>query len=518
MNDLDFLKYLTEELPPLTFGSILYQEPEDDTCAVISIDDVAADAFAAFGAALVQKGFQSISSHSFGEAAFTTFTKDTLALYVSYYPTVQQLRIVGEQNSPYLSLQPEKAHYTGAPSLLTQLELQDFGMSYLIRLSDGRFLVFDGGWDFEPDADHLMEELYRQSSDEIPRVAAWIFTHPHIDHYRCFLVFSEKYAGQFIVERFLYNFPPITDTIGEKAEDLAKELPYLRRLESVISELGTPVYRPHTGQSYQFANARLEILSSLDDTCLYPSDGNTLSLVIKVMIDNQTILFCGDADLTPALLAERYGNYLKSDLLQVAHHGFHGGTTLCHKLINPSVCLVPCLDYDFYKTIDVHYEWIQTLLYDLDVREIFTGGDSTGANVVLELPYTPRPNGKLLYLQKLRASQKEMGSTSWFFADMTAEDCRFSLLNTTINKPNVYATLYTDNSAERVTHIKLPLKAVAITNVDFATGEGIEDDALFFNRTSLAKKGFPAGKPFTVHIHSDQPIVVWCSKEPVYHA
>ena len=42
---------------------------------------------------------------------------------------------------------------------ITQIALEDFGMSYVIRLSDGRFIVIDGGRDFEPESDKLFKAL-----------------------------------------------------------------------------------------------------------------------------------------------------------------------------------------------------------------------------------------------------------------------------------------------------------------------------------------------------------------------
>ena len=516
MTDHPFMNQLLQKLPPLSFGRILVQEPEGSDCAVISIDEVKATDLASFGADLERIGFVRKNTHSFGEALFTVFTKDTLALYVSYYPTIEQLRIVGEENSAYLTLPQEPVVRNGAPSLFTQLELQDFGLSYLVRLCDGRFLVFDGGWEFEPDADNLMAELYRQSPDEVPRIAAWIFTHPHIDHYRCFLIFHEKYAGQFVVERYLYNFPILSEEYFNEGD--LHELPHLQRMEALIKADGVPVYRPHSGQVYQFANVRMDILSSLDDTCQPPLDFNTISLIVKLHVDGQSILFCGDGYFQPNFLEERYGTYLKSHILQVTHHGFNGATVSGHKLIDPAVCLVPCFHYDFYRYIDVYYATNQTLLYDLNVQEILTGGDGNGSNIVLELPYTPKPHGRDSYLNKLHTAQKEIGSTSWFFADMTSEDCTFSLLNTTITDPDAYAHLYFDDPKEQVHFIKIPLRRGAVTKINFATGEGIDGDALYFNRSALAKKGLPEGKPFTVHIFSKAPIIVWSSKPPVYTA
>ena len=94
---------------------------------------------------------------------------------------------------------------------ITQVHLEDFGLSYVIRLSDGRFIIFDGGWNFEPDRNRLFECLKAGSPDEKPVIAAWILTHPHGDHYLCFLGFMEQYGDQVVIEKFLFNFPEFDD-------------------------------------------------------------------------------------------------------------------------------------------------------------------------------------------------------------------------------------------------------------------------------------------------------------------
>ena len=55
---------------------------------------------------------------------------------------------------------------------ITQLEQEDYGMSYVIRLSDGRFIVIDGGNNFEPDIDRLMNCLKAGSNSEKPVIAS----------------------------------------------------------------------------------------------------------------------------------------------------------------------------------------------------------------------------------------------------------------------------------------------------------------------------------------------------------
>ncbi|MBQ7365364.1 MAG: hypothetical protein IJW46_07180, partial [Clostridia bacterium] len=43
-----------------------------------------------------------------------------------------------------------------------------------------------------------------------------------------------------------------------------------------------------------------------------------------------------------------WGNYLKSDLVQVAHHGFNGSTIETYSLVSPTVALWPTPDYGYH--------------------------------------------------------------------------------------------------------------------------------------------------------------------------
>lgn len=69
-------------------------------------------------------------------------------------------------------------------------------MSYVIRLTDGRFIVIDGGREFEPDSERLYQCLKNGSSGQNPVIAAWIMTHPHSDHFHCFIEFMDHVTIQ----------------------------------------------------------------------------------------------------------------------------------------------------------------------------------------------------------------------------------------------------------------------------------------------------------------------------------
>jgi hypothetical protein len=78
----------------------------------------------------------------------------------------------------------------------------------------------------------------------------------------------------------------------------------------------------------------------------------------------KTFMFLGDnTPKTNEQMAKVYRDYLKSDVMQTAHHGLSGAEITCYKMIDPDICLWPS-PYDrlmgvysgslFGNTLDQH--------------------------------------------------------------------------------------------------------------------------------------------------------------------
>jgi metal-dependent hydrolase (beta-lactamase superfamily II) len=372
--------------------------------------EISAEEYETYCAGIAEKGFALQKEHVWGASVFRFYAKENDLYIVSYYPNRSEMLAVSEPNSNWFRY-TDNAGKDRTTSLLRQVELDDFGESYVIRLRDGRLLVFDGGFESESDADNLMHTLTEFSPDDKPCIAAWIMTHPHLDHYRCFLVFEKKYGTQVEIEKFIYNFP---DTGVEEYEAIPgltryEEAAYLEKFYALVKKVGAPVYRAHTGQIFQIGNAKLEILSSPDNTLEAPvKDFNQLSLVIRMEIEGQVILWAGDAYFGKAKLAKRYGDYLKSDIFQIPHHGFQGGEEATYDLIRPDVCLICGFDRVWLGSEFHFYElsYNQHLIYEMDVQEYLAGGNG---NITLELPYFPQGNGKEALRERIAKWRKENG-------------------------------------------------------------------------------------------------------------
>lgn len=505
------------KLPEIDFGKLIYDECEHFDTYVKSYKNVTFADYMQYVQKIKNDKFAQKSSYKLGENSFSIFADGNDALYLAYYPAAGEMRVVTEPDSAYLSF-CDNSGRNCVQSLITQIEQEDFGLSYVLRISDGRFIIFDGGNEWEIEADKLMKCMREQSPHEKPVIAAWVMTHPHLDHYRCYFEFEKKYLNDVIIERFIYNFPEASEANLERVTALknGKEMVNIPRFNEAAERSGAPIYTAHTGQVYTFGDTKLEILSSPDDTFCTPIDDfNTISLIIKVTIAGQTIMMTADGYFENANLAKRWGTYLKSDILQVPHHGFCGGRIEEYDLIDPAVCMVPVSANDCFVKFNIYEDYNKHLIYNLNVQEYIVGN---GKNVTLPLPYTPKANGRKIMLDMVDSYQKSIGAKSWFFEGLTSADCDFTFINASARDTTVFADLLFEDFANTVWSIKIAIPSMRVSKRNILNCEDVDDNALFYNKRPLKKMGVPDGVKFTVHFTSDKPVVIKGKTEPVYFA
>ena len=97
-----------------------------------------------------------------------------------------------------------------------------------------------------------------------------------------------------------------------------------------------PVIRLHTGETFYLDNLKVDVLCSHED--VFPNDNsnyNDSSVVIMLTVEGTKILIPGDAGHEESYILEaRYPDYLKSDIVQSAHHGHFGTTENFYQLGN----------------------------------------------------------------------------------------------------------------------------------------------------------------------------------------
>ncbi len=212
------------------------------------------------------------------------------------------------------------------------------GMCYVIMLGDGSYIVYDGGYTQDCDRLYAFLKAHNRRPDGRIVIAAWVLTHSHEDHYLAFAAFTERYADRVCVEYFVANPTSPALFTNPKAYD-----PFLtdRFPELCKAYQGAKTVKLQTGQRMAVREAVIEAYCSFTD--LLPAKLpylNLASLVTKLHLAGQELLFLADAELsTDVHLPLMFGNALKSDILQVAHHGYSGGNEQMFRLIDPQVAL-----------------------------------------------------------------------------------------------------------------------------------------------------------------------------------
>ena len=206
-------------------------------------------------------------------------------------------------------------------------------MSFVVETADGKLIVIDGG---KPgDAQHLLDTLRRLSGKEKPFVDAWILTHNHIDHTGALITLLKKQPDAFDVGGYYYNFPSdqfLTryepGTIGEYEE--------FRSVKSAVAPKSEMITQ---GDVYQFGEARFDVLYTTDPA-FTENVVNNSSSVLKMTLGGKTVLFLGDLGIEAGeKLLAMHGDALKSDYVQMAHHGQNGVTRPVYEAAAPEACL-----------------------------------------------------------------------------------------------------------------------------------------------------------------------------------
>ena len=278
--------------------------------------------------------YQPVQQSGAGGNRFATWRSDAGEIRLSWAKSNGMLRIVcqnygtvttpaalsqEQQTEPKIT-EPQLAvmslNYTAVTSNLTDCG----GLSLVVTLPDGRFVIIDGGYSADADG------LYNYLSDRNLRedgivIAAWILTHGHADHIGCFEAFLKRYGDKVNCQALVSNaLPSGVKMSSENNTGALNQMPAYCNLFA-----SKPVYiKPHTGQTLWFGDLSMEVLMTHEEC--YPmgvSYLNETSMVFRLHLGGQSILVTGDAELLEVtLLNSLWGKTLKSDILQINHHGY----------------------------------------------------------------------------------------------------------------------------------------------------------------------------------------------------
>ncbi len=247
------------------------------------------------------------------------------------------------------SLPPKATAYETVTT--SQVSLIHAQCGFLVRLEDGKFLMIDGGLNREIHTEIIYEQLCSQNVLEgKPVIAAWIFTHPHTDHLGGFYGFTQKHAGDVVLESAIFNFPAYETYYGKNSDESSKDNPdnadtvsremksYSEKMHQILSASypEANIAIAHAGQTYNYAGLVLDVLFTHET--LYKkqmTDTNMSSVVYMLTMPRGKMIILGDMSTTGCMLLDRlYGSELKADVVQLAHHGYNGGNEGMYAHIN----------------------------------------------------------------------------------------------------------------------------------------------------------------------------------------
>ena len=494
-----------------------YTERTNVTSSVFVAEDAPLSLFDSYVDLLHSHGFEKKEAWVRGENRYAAFCKESLGVFLHYFGAIGELSLVWEEDCRYFAYEDADLPKTLRPQI-SQMHLEDFGMSYVIRLGDGRFVIIDGGCGFPPDTDILRAHLREDCEDDRPVIAAWIMTHPHSDHYLAFNFFMERFGEEIDVQKVLLHFPDADDIEHyPKLTNSDRRLPYstaasvnVPLMYDLAQKAGAQIYMLHTGQTYRVGDAVFEVLACMENTIHHSKNINAISLVLRMTLGGQVTLWCTDASMSISRLPERYGNALKADILQIPHHGFQCGTAeaeiVAYDLIRPEICFLPVSEYNAFTHFCTFREGTRYAMRDLGVSELITG-DTTRT---LILPYHAPARAKDALAERFRRGLADNGARTWIFSGLsTAEpqDFVFTLLNTTNFDATVWIEMYFEARAQMVQGIRAVIPSMAVKQIT-VTGDEVDRNAIYFNWLTLEKNGIPENVPFAVRFRSDRPIVV----------
>lgn len=208
------------------------------------------------------------------------------------------------------------------------------GMIHIVKLSDGRAMIVDGGTGNNRNVENIYATLEKLdiAKDGNGRylVAAWIITHAHGDHVGAATIFANTYRDKVTVEAFMYNFTRDAAVIGSSSDTIQ---PFVTRVSKSFPDAKHIV--AHANMKYYFGNATVSVLYTPE--LIYRDNAalayyNDSSLIFRISVGESSVFEIGDAgNVACGVLSRLYESQAyKSTVLQITHHGLYtesGGHT-----------------------------------------------------------------------------------------------------------------------------------------------------------------------------------------------
>ena len=250
-----------------------------------------------------------------------------------------------------------------SPVVLYQLapEANSLMQSYVIKTQNGKLIVIDGGVDGEgkdkvPYMPAALRAIAGVGEGEYFEVEAWFLSHAHKDHtYELSKMLAEYSAeSNYKINNIYFDFPAFgtAEYPGQNAdmadskivENLNRYGQVIGKGENYYDQINGAVINTEAvakGLSFDIDGVKIDVLQTWD-IADGTSNVNDTSIVLRFTIGEQTVLFLNDLGSNGGRrLLATYGDALKSDIVQMAHHGQAGVNKDVYAAIGANVHLWP---------------------------------------------------------------------------------------------------------------------------------------------------------------------------------
>ena len=288
----------------------------------------------------ISEGFSQYSFDTVGNSKRATFTREDEYYTLVYNTKDCELTMVYSESGA-LSLPPqwnendtfEKLCDT---SITQHYSAESSGMGYIFRLEDGSFIVYDGG--YKSDAKDFLITISKLNLNDQLHVRAWIITHDHSDHYAAFNEIAKSFAKRLKIEYVMYS--PTTSEESTVINYYKEQI-----FADVAKFSGAKLISVHAGMTFNILNVKLEILQTPGVLSVHGkiTDFNDTSIISRIVsADGSAIMLADACGRSADWLVRNIGDGLKSDIVQVAHHGVETGSIPLYDKIAAPMVFWPC--------------------------------------------------------------------------------------------------------------------------------------------------------------------------------
>lgn len=363
----------------------------EDESFLACVPDATLEGFDEYCKTLAASGYTQTDRKVIDNNVFVTLMNDTHYLYVYYTAYNNAIKLAGGPLSLYAASDNSSELEETYTPYIASIPQPNNGQGYIFRLPDGRFIIHDGGYS---GADRVYKTLRELEEGDIT-IAAWFISHPHGDHFPAFIDFIRDHAADesITIEMVAFNYSgaevyDLSDSAGKENQSSQVEKLY----NSIATYLpDTAIVKVHTGQTLNFGSVSVEVIYTVEDILprILPNV-NDSSLVLRFNFDGQSLLMLADTcyDSAP-IMCEMWGDYLKSDVMQMAHHGVWPAQPDIYHHIQAETVLFPAT-HDNMKNDLFDNRWGATTQAALQyAKDIFISGDSVQ---IIELPHAIENN------------------------------------------------------------------------------------------------------------------------------